>query len=338
MKLEHNYELKQYNTFGISAKCNLFFEYSTDDELFSFIREHKSYFETPFFILGGGSNVVFTKDYNGMIVHPATKGKKIVYENGDSVFVEAQAGEIWDEFVDWTINNGCLGLENLSYIPGTVGASAVQNIGAYGAEAGKFIHRVKFLHLDSGDIQYISAEACCFAYRESIFKKLLNGKAIILSVVYKLSKTPHINKEYADVEKYLAENNIADPSPKDIRNSIIDIRRKKLPEPSEIGSAGSFFKNPVISAQGFEILKQKFEDIKYFPAGINYKIAAGWMIDKCGFKGFKLGNAGVHKNQALILVNLGNAEGKEVVKLAETIQQKVFDTFGIMLEPEAIII
>ena len=338
MKLEHDFCIKQHNTFGIEARCKEFFEYSTDEELFDFVRLHKDDKNFNFFILGGGSNILFTKDFDGTIIHPATKGRKIVYETAENIFVEAQAGEIWDEFVDWCITNNAYGLENLSYIPGTVGASAVQNIGAYGAEARQFIHRVKFLHLDSGDIQYMSNEACCFGYRESIFKHLLKGKAIILSVVYKLSKCPNINRSYADVEKYLTDNNISNPTPADIRNAIIDIRRKKLPEVTEIGSAGSFFKNPVVDAETFNSLKDKFPEIKYFTAGVNYKLAAGWLIDQCGLKGFQHKGAAVHKNQALILINAGNATGNDVLDLSKIVQEKVFEKFGIKLEPEAIII
>ena len=329
MKLEQDFSIKHHNTFGIEARCKTFFEYSTDEELFDFVRLHKDDNDFKFFILGGGSNVLFTKDFDGTIIHPATKGKKIVYETADNIFVEAQAGEIWDEFVEWSITNNAYGLENLSYIPGTVGASAVQNIGAYGAEARQFIHRVKFLHLDSGDIQYMSNEACCFGYRESIFKHLLKGKAIILSVVYNLSK---------DVEKYLTDNNITNPSPADIRAAIIDIRRKKLPEVTETGSAGSFFKNPVVDAETFAFLKEKFPEIKYFAAGTNFKLAAGWLIDQCGLKGFQHKGAAVHKNQALILINAGNATGNDVLELSQIVQEKVFEKFGVKLEPEAIII
>ena len=338
MTLENDYNLKKLNTFGIEARCNTFFEYSTDEELFDFIRLHKNDSDFKFFVLGGGSNVLFTKDFDGTIIHPATKGRKIVYETADNIFVEAQAGEIWDEFVEWCITKKAYGLENLSYIPGTVGASAVQNIGAYGAEARQFIHRVKFLHLDSGDIQYMSNEACCFGYRESIFKHLLKGKAIILSVVYKLSKHPSINRSYTDVEKYLTDNKITNPSPADIRSAIIDIRRKKLPEVSETGSAGSFFKNPVVDAETFKALQEKFPEIKYFTAGANFKLAAGWLIDQCGLKGFQHKGAAVHKNQALILINAGNATGNDVVELSKIVQDKVFEKFGVKLEPEAIII
>ena len=338
MRLEHDYNLREYNTFGINAKCNTFFEYSTDNELFDFIRQHRNDDYFKFFILGGGSNILFTKDFDGTIIHPCTKGRNIVYENGDNIFVEAQAGENWDEFVEWSTTNKAYGLENLSYIPGTVGASAVQNIGAYGAEARQFIHRVKFLHLDSGDIQYMTNEACCFGYRESIFKHLLKGKAIILSVVYKLSKRPNINRSYADVEKFLTENNISNPTPADIRNAIIAIRRKKLPEVSETGSAGSFFKNPVVNAETFNALKDKFPEIKYFTAGNDYKLAAGWLIDQCGLKGFQHKGAAVHKNQALILINAGNATGNDVLELSDIVREKVFAKFEINLELEAIII
>lgn len=338
MKLEHDYSLQEYNTFGIDAQCKTFFEYSNDEELFEFVRLHKDDKDFNFFILGSGSNILFTKDFDGTIIHPATKGKKIVYETDDNIFVEAQAGEIWDEFVEWCIENKAYGLENLSYIPGTVGASAVQNIGAYGAEARQFIHRVKFLHLDSGDIQYMSNEACCFGYRESIFKHLLKGKAIILSVVYKLSKHPAINRSYADVEKYLTDNNITNPSPANIRAAIIDIRRKKLPEVTEIGSAGSFFKNPVVDAATFNKMKEKFPEIKYFSTGSNFKLAAGWLIDQCGLKGFQHKGAAVHKNQALILINAGNATGNDVLELSRIVQDKVHEKFGLKLEPEAIII
>ena len=338
MRLEHDYNLREYNTFCINAQCSTFFEYNSDNELFDFIRLHRNDNDFKFFILGGGSNVLFTKDFDGTIIHPRTKGKTIVYENGDNIFVEAQAGEIWDEFVEWCITNNAYGLENLSYIPGTVGASAVQNIGAYGAEARQFIHRVKFLHLDSGDIQYMTNEACCFGYRESIFKHLLKGKAIILSVVYKLSKRPDINRSYADVENFLTENKISNPTPADIRNAIIAIRRKKLPEVSETGSAGSFFKNPVVNAETFNALKEKFPEIKYFTAGQNFKLAAGWLIDQCGLKGFQHKGAAVHKNQALILINTGNATGNDVLELSDIVREKVFAKFGVNLEPEAIII
>ena len=338
MKLESDFNLQKHNTFGVEARCKTFFEYDSDEELFDFVRLHKDDREFKFLVLGGGSNILFTRDFDGTIIHPATKGRKIVYETGDNIFVEAQAGEIWDDFVEWCITNKAYGLENLSYIPGTIGASAVQNIGAYGAEAREFIHRVKFLHLDSGDIQYMSNEACCFGYRESIFKHLLKGKAIILSVVYKLSKHPKINRSYADVEKYLADNNIDNPFPADIRNAIIDIRRKKLPEVSEIGSAGSFFKNPIVDAETFTALKEKFPEIKYFAAGSNFKLAAGWLIDQCGLKGFQHKGAAVHKNQALILINTNNATGNDVLELSKIVQQKVFDKFGVNLEPEAIII
>jgi len=338
MKLENDYSLQEHNTFGIEARCKTFFEYDTDEELFDFVRLHKDDSNFNFFVLGGGSNILFTKDFDSTIIHPATKGKKIVYETADNIFVEAQAGEIWDEFVEWCIANKAYGLENLSYIPGTVGASAVQNIGAYGAEARQFIHRVKFLHLDSGDIQYMSNEACCFGYRESIFKHQLKGKAIILSVVYKLGKHANINRSYADVEKYLTDNNIANPSPADIRDAIIDIRRKKLPEVTETGSAGSFFKNPVVDAETFNKLKEKFSEIKYFAAGSNFKLAAGWLIDQCSLKGFQHNGAAVHKNQALILINAGNATGNDVLELSQIVQNKVLEKFGVKLEPEAIII
>ena len=338
MRLEQGYCLQKYNTFGINAKCNTFFEYTVDSELFDFIRLRRNDGDFNFFVLGGGSNVVFSKDFDGTIIHPATKGKKVIYETDESIFVEAQAGEIWDEFVEWCIGCNAYGLENLSYIPGTVGASAVQNIGAYGAEARQFIHRVKFLHLDSGDIQYISNEACCFGYRESIFKHLLKNKAIILSVVYKLSKQAKANRSYADVEKYLSEHEISNPSPADIRNAIISIRRQKLPEVSEMGSAGSFFKNPIVNAETFNILKNKFPEIKYFMSGSDYKLAAGWLIDQCGLKGFRHNGAAVHRNQALILVNAGNATGADVIELSHIVREKVLEKYGIELEPEAIIL
>lgn len=338
MAFQSNFQLRDYNTFGIQANCKEFFNYSTDEALFDFIRLRKEISETSFFVLGGGSNVIFANDYNGLIIHPETKGRKVVYSTNDAIYVEAQAGEIWDDFVAWTLENQAYGLENLSHIPGTVGASAVQNIGAYGAEASNFIHRVKFLHIESGDIQYITNEACCFGYRESIFKHLLSNKAIILSVVYKLSKKPLINSSYADVEAFLSDNNIINPSPEDIRKAIVSIRKKKLPEPNEIGSVGSFFKNPVVDFNEFSRLQSDFPEIKYFPAGRNYKLAAGWLIDKCGLKGFIHKGAAVHQNQALILINKVNATGADVVQLATIIQESVYQKFGVKLEPEAIIL
>jgi len=339
MKFFNNYSLKTHNTFGVDAVASVYAEYDSDDEIIDYIRAHDDKFnQVKHLIIGEGSNLLFTGDYYGLVLHPMTKNISIVNEDNDFFYIEASAGVIWDDFVDWAVNHNAFGLENLSLIPGTVGASAVQNIGAYGAEAGNFIHSVKYVNLYSGEVIDISTQECEFSYRNSIFKNQLKECALILSVTFRLSKNPRVNIEYADLKKYFTESDNIVAA--EIRKAVIEIRNNKLPDPKIIGNAGSFFKNPVVEKTNFDLLLNKFPDLKYFDLfDGNYKLAAGWLIDKCGLKGFEHNGAAVHENQALVIINKsGNVSGKDIVELSDKIKSKVFEKFNVNLEPEVIFI
>ncbi len=339
MKIRRNYCLKEHNTFNVEAVASVFVEFSIDDEFISYILSHFDKFkQIKHIVLGEGSNLLFTGDYYGMIIHPITKYISIKSENDSFCFIEAAAGVVWDDFIDWTIKNKAYGLENLSLIPGTVGASAVQNIGAYGAEVGDYIDSVKYVDLHTGKIVNIMANQCKFSYRNSIFKNELKDQVLILSVTYKLFKKSIINIEYADLKKYFSENHTI--TAEDLRQAVISIRNYKLPDPKTFGNAGSFFKNPVIDKVQFEILKDKFPDLRFYElANDYYKLAAGWLIDNCGLKGFEHKGAAVHENQALVLINkTGNASGRDVLELAKIVQMKINEKFQINLEPEVIIL
>jgi len=339
MKFFNNYSLKTHNTFGVEALASVYAEYDSDDEIIDYIRTHDDKFnQVKHLIIGEGSNLLFTGDYYGLVLHPKTKKISIVNEDNDFIYIEASAGVIWDDFVDWTIKHNAFGLENLSLIPGTVGASAVQNIGAYGAEAGCFIQSVKFVNLYSGEVLDIPNQECAFSYRNSIFKNDLKESALILSVTFRLNKNENVNIEYADLKKYFQETTNINAS--QVRIAIIEIRNNKLPDPKLIGNAGSFFKNPVVDKAKFEKLLIDFSDLKYFVLDDgNYKLAAGWLIDKCGLKGFEHNGAAVHENQALVIINKsGTITGKDIVELSDKIKLKVFENFEVNLEPEVIFI
>lgn len=328
----NNFSLKNFNTFGIDASTSIFFSYTKNDELIEFLANDFNS-SRPFYILGGGSNILFTKNFDGTIIHPETKGISIVAENENDVFVEAQAGEIWDEFVEWTVAHELHGIENLSFIPGTVGASPVQNIGAYGVEAGNCIHEVRCLDIAHQNEKVFSQTDCKFGYRDSIFKHECTQKYIVLSVVYKLQKNAQFNLKYGSLTNYIDEQTA---TLQNVREGIINVRKTKLPDPKEIGSAGSFFKNPIIPTKQAEILKQKFANMVTYPAPNGTKIAAGWLIDSLGLKGYSIGGAKVHEKQALVLTNTGNATSSDVVELAQHIQKLVFETYGIEIVPEVI--
>lgn len=328
----NNFSLKNFNTFGIDASTSIFFSYTKNDELVEFLANDFNS-TRPFYILGGGSNILFTKNFDGTIIHPETKGISIVAENENDVFVEAQAGEIWDEFVEWTVTHNLHGIENLSFIPGTVGASPVQNIGAYGVEAGNCIHEVRCLDITHQNEKVFSQTDCKFGYRDSIFKHECAQKYIVLSVVYKLQKNAQFNLKYGSLTNYIDEQTA---TLQNVREGIINVRKTKLPDPKEIGSAGSFFKNPIIPTKQAEILKQKFANMVTYPAPNGTKIAAGWLIDSLGLKGYSIGGAKVHEKQALVLTNTGNATSSDVVELAQHIQKLVFETYGIEIVPEVI--
>ncbi|MCK9255639.1 MAG: UDP-N-acetylmuramate dehydrogenase [Bacteroidales bacterium] len=339
MLIFRNCSIKQYNTFGIDVKASVLIEYEHDEEIIRFIVSHQDKCrQVKHLILGEGSNLLFRDDFYGLIIHPVGKKLDLVNEDENYIYIKASAGYIWDDFVEDTLNSKAFGLENLSLIPGTVGASAVQNIGAYGSEAKDFIFELEYLDLDSHEIKILKNSECKFAYRTSIFKNDLKNKALILNVTFKLLKFPNINCDYADIQKYF--NNKTNITAKDIREAVINIRNIKLPDPKKFGNAGSFFKNPIINQEKFEILREKHEDLRFYSlADGNYKLAAGWMIDKLGLKTFTHKGAAVHENQALVLINkTGKATGKDICELAEIIKEKVYQNFEIELEPEVIYI
>ena len=339
MLLKENFSLLRHNTFGIDAYCRLFIEYSDISELKEALKKVKE-MHTPMLHIGGGSNLLFTKDYEGVVLHAGSKNIKIIKETEDNIYIEADAGVVWDEFVEWTIKHGSFGLENLSLIPGEVGASAVQNIGAYGIEVCQYIDRVKTLEVATEKYHEFKNEECNYGYRHSIFKGELYGKQIVTSVVYKLSKvfTPHL--EYGALKTQLEKHNLnaKDITAQQLRKLIIDIRNEKLPNPNDIGSAGSFFMNPIVSEEKFVALYQQYPTIPHYPAKNGIKLSAGWLIDQAGWKGKKFKNAGVYEKQALVLVNNGGATGDDVVQLAQSIQKDILEKFGINIKPEAIYI
>jgi UDP-N-acetylmuramate dehydrogenase len=337
MEIQSNFSLKNYNTFGIEAKANQFVAVKNVGELKAVLEQKKS---EKKFILGGGSNMLLTKNIEALVIHVDLKGKKIVKETEDYVWVESQAGENWHEFVLWTIDQNFGGLENMSLIPGNVGTTPVQNIGAYGTEIKDTFVSCKAISIDNQEMRTFSKEECHFGYRESVFKNEEKDNYIITSVIFKLTKRNHkINISYGDISTELAKNNIINPTLKEISNAVIAIRQSKLPDPKELGNSGSFFKNPILLKTDFEKIHQKFPEMKYYEISeTEVKVPAGWLIEQAGFKGKRFGDAGVHKNQALVLVNYGNSTGQEILNLSREIQQTVFDTFGINIEAEVNII
>ena len=337
MDIITNASLKKHNTFGIDAKARYFVEITSVEELqetLSFIKSNSF----NFFILGGGSNVLFTKDFEGVVIKNNTKGIETVFEDDNIVTVKASAGESWSDFTDYCVSKGWSGIENLSLIPGSVGASPVQNIGAYGVEVKDVIKEVEVLDIETGEVLTIPAKDCKFGYRSSIFKNEAKGKYVVLSVIYKLSKHFEPKIDYGPLKMYFPEKKIP-VTLKNVSLAVKEIRRSKLPDPGELGNAGSFFKNPVIDNDKAGELKRKFKGIPVFEAGNGKsKIAAGWMIEKTGWKGKRIGDAGVHEKQALVLVNYGNATGQEIVDLADKIKSSVFETFGINLENEVLVL
>ena len=339
MTFQENFSLLKFNTFGIDANCKYFFEYHNIGELKEAINKTKQ-LQVEMYHIGGGSNLLFTKDFDGAILHAATKDIKVVEETDEYAYVEADAGVVWDTFVDWTITHGYYGLENLSLIPGEVGASAVQNIGAYGIEACQYIAQVNTLEIATGKAKVFDVKECDYGYRHSIFKSALSGQYIITSVVYKLSKkfTPHL--EYGALKSLLTQHKLSEQevTARQLRDLIINVRNEKLPNPKEIGSAGSFFMNPVVTQETYERLAESYPNIPHYPVPGGIKLSAGWMIDQAGWKGKRIGSAGVYEKQALVLVNHGGADGAEIVALAKKIQEDIYQQFGVKIYPEAIYI
>ena len=337
MEIQSNFSLKNHNTFGIEAKAKQFIAVHSITELKSILEENKTQKK---FILGGGSNMLLTQDIDALVIHIDLKGKKIIEENDDFVWVESQAGENWHDFVLWTIDHNFGGLENMSLIPGNVGTTPVQNIGAYGTEIKDTFVSCDAINIVTQEIKTFTDTECNFGYRESIFKNEAKDQYIILSVVYKLTKRNHkINISYGDITSELAKNNITAPSLKDVSNAVIAIRKSKLPDPKELGNSGSFFKNPILLKSDFEPIHQKFPEMKFYEISeTEVKVPAGWLIEQAGFKGKRFGDAGVHKNQALVLVNYGNATGQEILSVSRAVQKTVFDIFGIHIEAEVNVI
>lgn len=337
MRIHTNFSLKNYNTFGIEAKANKFVSIQSTEELIDVLQKYPT---TKKFILGGGSNMLLTQDIDALVIHLDLKGKKIIDENDDFVWVESQAGENWHEFVLWTIDQNFGGLENLSLIPGNVGTTPIQNIGAYGVEIKDTFVLCEAIHIETQELLVFTNEKCNFGYRESIFKNEIKDEFIITSVVFKLTKRNHkINTSYGAIEVELAKQHITNPSLKDVSNAVIAIRQSKLPNPKELGNSGSFFKNPVILKSNFEKIQQKFPDIPhYMVSESEVKVPAGWLIEQAGFKGKRFGDAGIHKHQALVLVNYGNATGQEILAVAKNIQKTILNTYGIAIEAEVNII
>lgn len=334
---QKNISLKSLNTFGISVIAEKFAEVDSVGQLSEIVSSHKD-----IFILSGGSNILLTQDISRPVIHLVNKGIEYTKDSNDTdaVIVKAQAGENWHEFVMWCLSKNFGGLENLSLIPGNVGTSPMQNIGAYGVEIKDVFHELEAMEISSGEIRTFQSSDCSFGYRESVFKNELKGQFIILNVSFKLTQVHHkIHASYGAIQAVLEEKNIKEPTIKEISNAVIAIRKSKLPDPSVIGNSGSFFKNPVISVDQFTQLQKKFPDIpKYVISKSLVKVPAGWLVEQCGYKGKRFGDAGVHKHQALVLVNHDQASGTEILNLAREIQLAVSQKFDIMLEIEVNVI
>ena len=329
------FSLRGYNTFGIEAEARQFVEINSIDQYVS-IRKSGEYAHLPHLFLGGGSNVLLTKAQEALVVKISIPGISVLKEDADFVWLKGGAGVVWDEFVQYAVNQGWSGLENLSLIPGTVGAAPMQNIGAYGAEIKDTFESLEALNLQTLELEVFDAKACAFGYRESFFKRAGKGQYLISSVTFKLSKKPSVKTSYGVIQDVLAAKGITQPSIREVADAVIEIRKSKLPDPKEIGNSGSFFKNPTVSASEASRLMAEFPGIPNYPVegSTDVKFPAGWFIEKAGWKGFRRGDAGVHAKQALVLVNYGEATGGEILALSEEIKQSIKDTFGVSLETE----
>jgi UDP-N-acetylmuramate dehydrogenase len=335
MEIKQNISLKSYNTFGIDVKAKKFVTINSIENLRNILSNNKE----EILVIGGGSNILFTQDFSGLVINNKLKGIEVVEEDNDYIYLKVAAGEVWHEFVLHCVEKGFAGIENLSLIPGSVGAAPMQNIGAYGVEVKDVITKVEALSLSDFSIQTFVNEQCEFGYRTSIFKTSQKNNYFITAVTFRLNKKPFLNTSYGAIENELKRMNIESPSIKDVSDAVISIRYSKLPDPNEIGNSGSFFKNPVVSEKiKNKILTNYASAPCYAQPNGDYKLAAGWLIEQCGWKGKKIENYGVHKNQALVLVNYGGASGKDILNLSEEIIKSVEQRFGILLEREVNII
>lgn len=348
LKISENFPLKPFNTFGIEARAKFFAEISSVENIREFLKNEKLK-SLPLLVLGGGSNLLLTGDFEGIVLKINILGKSIIKEDENYVYLKAGAGENWHNLVLFCIENSYSGIENLSLIPGCVGAAPMQNIGAYGVELKDVFYELEALMIDTGEIKTFSKEKCSFGYRESIFKGELKGKCIIVSVTLRLNKKHKFNTSYGAIEEELKAMNVAEPDIRSISEAVCHIRRSKLPDPAIIGNAGSFFKNPTVPGEKFEELKKKFPDIVAYRVSSSsahesekgaerMKLAAGWLIEKAGWKGKRFDGHGVHQKQALVLVNYGDAKGKDIYDLSEKILEDIRNKFGVMLEREVNIV
>jgi UDP-N-acetylmuramate dehydrogenase len=337
LPIEHDISLQQFNTFGIPAHARRYLRVEDPAQL-TLLTADPALAALPRLVLGGGSNLLITRDeVDSLVLHMALTGKEIVGETGDAILVRARAGENWHGFVQWTLEQGLGGLENMSLIPGTVGASPIQNIGAYGAEVKDLFHSLTAFDFATGTTRTMDGGSCRFAYRDSVFKHEGGRDLAVLDVTFALPRAWTPNLRYAELARALAD--LAAPTPRQVSDAVIAIRRRKLPDPAEIGNAGSFFKNPVVSGEHCARLLESWPNLVHHaqPDG-SEKLAAGWLIDQCGWKGKSLGRAGVYPKQALVLVNNGGATGEEVLALARAIQADVQERFGVLLEPEPVMV
>jgi len=332
-----NKSLKDLNTFGVESQAECFVEAHTADDIWACLEQYRN---IPVMVLGGGSNLLLTQDIAGVVLKISLKGISVLEQTHDHVIIEAQAGEIWHQVVEYCLAHNYGGIENLALIPGQMGSAPIQNIGAYGVEFKDVFHSCVAMHRATGQQQLFTLEDCKFGYRESVFKNELKNQYVILSVRLRLTKEKHqLKLDYGSIKEVLEQKDIANPTIAEVAQAVIDIRRSKLPDPKELGNSGSFFKNPIVPQQQGELLKTKYPDIPIYPAGKDWvKIPAGWLIERAGFKGKRLGDAGVHKNQALVLVNYGQATGSEIWQLAQQIQAEILEKFDIALTAEVNII
>lgn len=337
MQIIENKNLKQLNTFGVNAFAKHFVEVNTVEELREALKDNRF---PDKFILGGGSNMLLTKDIEGLVIHINLKGISIDFEDENSVHLKVMAGENWHQLVLNCLENNYGGIENLSLIPGNTGTAPIQNIGAYGVELKDVFVSCEAINVESGKHKTFSLEKCDFGYRSSVFKTIEKGNYIITSVTLQLTKKDHnLNTGYGAIQDELTKMQVTHPTIQDVSKAVIAIRQSKLPDPKELGNSGSFFKNPVVDKASFENFLARFPEAPYYKVSENaYKIPAGWLIELAGFKGKRFGDAGVHENQALVLVNYGNASGGEILELSKKIRQSVLNKFGIAIEPEVNVI
>lgn len=333
MQVAENFSLKAHNTFGVDVNARKFISVHSTEELQDVLQQT---YASEIFVLGGGSNMLLTQDINKTVIHIAIKGIEHISESQDEVVLKVGAGENWHQFVLYCIEKNYGGLENLSLIPGNVGTAPVQNIGAYGVELKDSFVSCEAMRIQTLEIETFSPEHCEFGYRNSVFKNKLKGEYIITSVNFRLSKKAHkLSTEYGAIQAELDKNEIKNPTIKDVSNAVISIRHQKLPDPRVLGNSGSFFKNPIIKESEFKKLQKQFPEMPFYALQANnIKVPAGWLIDQAGLKGYRQGDAGVHKNQALVLVNYGNATGEEILALSKEIQAKIYKKYKIKLEAE----